>query len=118
MTTPRVKSRSFDWLGVATSNVAGERILASRRPGSVQDAKFSWTNMRPRGHLMKCTRREFIGSTGLVVGTAGLHGCVGDAGPREASIRPSAAPGVTLNADGAALSDYSRDLERYLVRLA
>ena len=67
---------------------------------------------------MKCTRREFIGSTGLVVGAAGLHGCAGDAGQREAPHRPSAAPGVTLNADGAALPDYSRDLERYLVRLA
>jgi len=67
---------------------------------------------------MKCTRREFIGSTGLVVGAAGLHGCAGGAGQRDASRRPSAAPGVALNADGAALPDYSRDLERYLVRLA
>ena len=67
---------------------------------------------------MKYTRREFIGSTGLLVGAAGLHGCAGGAGQREAPQRPSAAPGVTLNADGAAVPDYSRDLERYLVRLA
>ena len=67
---------------------------------------------------MKCTRRMFIESTALVVGAAGLHGCAGDAGQREARGRPSAAPGVTLNADGAALPDYSHDLERYLERLA
>ncbi len=67
---------------------------------------------------MKCTRRRFIGSTALVVGAAGLQGCAGDAGQREAPGRPSAAPGVTLNPDGAALPDYSHDLERYLERLA
>src|SRR5262245_24183293 len=95
-----------------------ERILTSRHPRSVQDAKFSWTNMPPQGHDMNWTRREFIGRTGLVVGAAGLHGCAGNAGQREAPNRPSAAPGVTLNADGPALPDYSHDLERYLVRLA
>src|SRR4029453_3083506 len=31
--------------------------------------------------------------------------------------RPSGAPGVELNVENAALPDYSRDLERYLVRL-
>ncbi|HEV3060531.1 MAG TPA: acetylxylan esterase [Vicinamibacterales bacterium] len=67
---------------------------------------------------MKCTRRRFIGSTAFVVGAAGLQGCGDDAGQGEAPRRPSAAPGVTLNADGAALPDYSHDLERYLERVA
>jgi cephalosporin-C deacetylase-like acetyl esterase len=67
---------------------------------------------------MRCTRRTFIGSTALVVGAAGLHGCAGDAGRRGASGPPSAAPGVTLHDGGAPLPDYSRDLERYLERLA
>ena len=65
---------------------------------------------------MNCTRRTFIGTTGAVV--AGLGGAAGDATQREAPGRPSGAPGVKLNVDGAALPDYSRDLERYLVRLA
>jgi len=66
---------------------------------------------------MNCTRRTFIGTTGAVV-AAGLSGAAGDARQREAPGRPSGAPGVNLNVDGAALPDYSRDLERYLVRLA
>src|SRR5205085_8781318 len=33
-------------------------------------------------------------------------------------LHQSGAPGVELNVDAAALPDYSRDLERYLVRLA
>jgi len=67
---------------------------------------------------MKCTRRMFIGSTALVVGAAGLDGCAGEAGQHAAPRRLSPAPGVALNADSATLPDYSRDLERYLVRLA
>jgi cephalosporin-C deacetylase-like acetyl esterase len=67
---------------------------------------------------MNCTRRRFIGTTGAVVAAARLGGAAGDPRQRDAPARPSGAPGVTLNVDGAALPDYSRDLERYLVRLA
>jgi len=67
---------------------------------------------------MNCTRRTFIGTAGAVVAASGLNCRAGDPRQREAAGRPSGAPGVALNVDGATLPDYSRDLERYLVRLA
>jgi cephalosporin-C deacetylase-like acetyl esterase len=67
---------------------------------------------------MNWTRRRFIATTGVALTAPGFHGAAGDRRQRETPARPAAAPGVTLNIDGAALPDYSRDLERYLVRLA
>ena len=67
---------------------------------------------------MKCTRRRFLGTTAAVAAAAGLRGADAYSPQSSAPGRPSGAPGVTLNVEGAALPDYSRDLERYLVRLA
>ena len=62
---------------------------------------------------MTYTRRQFLETTGA------LAASVGHAGEfvQQPSSRPGA-PGVELNIDTAALPDYSRDLERYLVRVA
>jgi len=59
------------------------------------------------------TRRQFLETTGA------LAASVGHAGEfvQQPSSRPGA-PGVELNIDTSALPDYSRDLERYLVRVA
>jgi cephalosporin-C deacetylase-like acetyl esterase len=65
---------------------------------------------------MNYTRRGFLEATGGVVAAAGL-GAVGHPRQSSAPSRPSGAPGVKLNVEDAALPDYSRDLERYLVRL-
>src|SRR5262245_36574817 len=63
---------------------------------------------------MKYTRRAFLETAGTIVAAAG-SGC---ARPRVATAGLSGAPGVELGATTAAMPDYSRDLERYLVRLA
>ena len=62
---------------------------------------------------MTYTRRQFLETTGA------LAASVGHAGEfvQQPSSRPGA-PGVELNIDTSALPDYSRDLERYLVRVA
>ena len=67
---------------------------------------------------MTYTRRRFLEATGALAAAAGLGRAVGPHSQSPARIRQSGAPGVELNVDGAALPDYSRDLERYLVRLA
>jgi cephalosporin-C deacetylase-like acetyl esterase len=63
---------------------------------------------------MKYTRRDFFKNAGAIVATTAA-GCSGR--PATAD-RLSGAKGVELRVDGAALPDYSHDLERYLVRLA
>ena len=65
---------------------------------------------------MKYTRRSFLEAT--VVGAAGLRRSAGAFRQSSAGIRQAGAPGVELNVDVAALPDYSRDLERYLIRLS
>jgi cephalosporin-C deacetylase-like acetyl esterase len=67
---------------------------------------------------MTYTRRRFLGATGALAAAAGLGRSLGPLTQSSARLRQSGAPGVELNVDGAALHDYSRDLERYLVRLA
>jgi cephalosporin-C deacetylase-like acetyl esterase len=67
---------------------------------------------------MRYTRRRFLETTGALAAAAGL-GCPGGSLEQSApGSRQAGAPGVELNVDGAALPDYSRDLERYLVRLS
>ena len=65
---------------------------------------------------MRYTRRSFLGAA--VAGVAGLRPTVAALGQSPAGIRQAGAPGVQLNVDVAALPDYSRDLERYLIRLS
>jgi cephalosporin-C deacetylase-like acetyl esterase len=66
---------------------------------------------------MTYTRRRFLETTGALAAATGLGRRVGLLAQSPAS-RQSGAPGVELKIDGVALPDYSRDLERYLVRLA
>jgi cephalosporin-C deacetylase-like acetyl esterase len=66
---------------------------------------------------MKLTRRRFFESTGAIVAVGGL-GRLGAAGQSQTARPITGAPGVELNVDAAGLPDYSRDLERYLVRIA
>lgn len=67
---------------------------------------------------MSYSRRKFLETTGALAAAAGLGRSL-DAGQSPTGSRqPAGAPGVELNIDTAALPDYSRDLERYLVRLA
>src|SRR4051812_17716262 len=66
---------------------------------------------------MKLTRRNFLESTGAIAAVGGL-GRLGAAGQSRTARPITGAPGVDLNVDGAGLPDYSRDLERYLVRIA
>jgi cephalosporin-C deacetylase-like acetyl esterase len=66
---------------------------------------------------MTYTRRRFLETTGALAAATGLGRRVGLRAQSPAS-RQSGAPGVELKIDGVALPDYSRDLERYLVRLA
>jgi cephalosporin-C deacetylase-like acetyl esterase len=66
---------------------------------------------------MTYTRRRFLETTGALAAATGLGGRAGLLAQSSGS-RQSGAPGVDLNVDGTALPDYSRDLERYLVRLA
>src|SRR4051812_37929736 len=63
---------------------------------------------------MKCTRRQFLGTTGTLATASGF--ATTSLFARQ-STRQQGAPGVQLNVDVAALPDYSRDLERYLIRL-
>ncbi len=65
---------------------------------------------------MKYTRRSFLEAT--VVGVAGLRRQAGSFRQSSTGTRQAGAPGVELNVDVAALPDYSRDLERYLIRLS
>ncbi len=67
---------------------------------------------------MPYTRRTFLEATGTLAAAAGLGPSVDLLAQSAAGTRPSGAPGVELNVDAAGLPDYSRDLERYLVRLA
>jgi len=66
---------------------------------------------------MTYTRRRFL-ETGALAAAAGLRRPVGSFKQSSAGSRQAGAPGVELNVDGAALPDYSRDLERYLVGLS
>jgi len=66
---------------------------------------------------MTYTRRRFL-ETGALAAAAGLGRPVGSFKQSSAGSRQAGAPGVELNVDGAALPDYSRDLERYLVGLS
>ena len=65
---------------------------------------------------MKYTRRSFLEAA--VAGAAGLRPTVTALRQSSTGIRQAGAPGVQLNVDVAALPDYSRDLERYLIRLS
>jgi cephalosporin-C deacetylase-like acetyl esterase len=65
---------------------------------------------------MSYTRRKFLETTGAVAAAAGFGGSLALA--QQSANRQQGAPGVDLNVDVAALPDYSRDLERYLIRLA
>jgi cephalosporin-C deacetylase-like acetyl esterase len=67
---------------------------------------------------MTYTRRRFLETTGALTAAAGLGRPVGSFKQAPAGSRQAGAPGVELNVDGAALPDYSRDLERHLVRLS
>src|SRR6266550_1482023 len=67
---------------------------------------------------MTFTRRRFLETTGALAAGAGLARPAGSLKQPSAGSRQAGAPGVELNVDGAALPDYSRDLERYLVRLS
>ncbi len=67
---------------------------------------------------MNLTRRHFLGCAGAVAAAGGLGRPARATGQSQVSRPISGAPGVELNIDGAGLPDYSRDLERYLVRLA
>lgn len=62
---------------------------------------------------MTYTRRQFLETTGALAASMGHVGGFAQQPPS----RPGA-PGVELNIDTSALPDYSRDLERYLVRVA
>ena len=67
---------------------------------------------------MSYTRRTFLETTGAMAAAAGLGRSLDARQSPAGSRQPAGAPGVELNVDTAALPDYSRDLERYLVRLA
>jgi cephalosporin-C deacetylase-like acetyl esterase len=67
---------------------------------------------------MKCTRREFLEVTGTISAAAAFGRAVDAAAQSAAGSRASGAPGVELNVPWGALPDYSRDLERYLIRVA
>src|SRR6478752_822485 len=64
---------------------------------------------------MTYTRRRFLETTGALAAAAGFGRSVGFA---QQSPKGQGAPGVELKIDTVALPDYSRDLERYLVRVA
>jgi cephalosporin-C deacetylase-like acetyl esterase len=67
---------------------------------------------------MKYTRREFLEVTGTLSAAAGLGRAVDPPRQSSAGSRAAGAPGVELNVEWEALPDYSRDLERYLIRLS
>jgi cephalosporin-C deacetylase-like acetyl esterase len=64
------------------------------------------------------TRRTFLEVAGALAAAAGLHRAVAASAQSLTAGRQGGAPGVDLNVDVAALPDYSRDLERYLIRAA
>ncbi len=66
-------------------------------------------------HPMTYTRRRFLETTGALAAAAGFGRS--SALAQQSATRQQGAPGVDLNVDVAALPDYSRDLERYLIRL-
>jgi cephalosporin-C deacetylase-like acetyl esterase len=73
----------------------------------------------PKDHTpMKLSRRRFLECTGAVVAATRVGVPARAAGQSQASRPISGAPGVEINVNGAALPDYSHDLERYLVRVA
>jgi len=67
---------------------------------------------------MTFTRRRFLETTGALAGAAGFGRSLNASTQSSAAGRQAGAPGVELNVDVAALPDYSRDLERYLIRVA
>jgi len=67
---------------------------------------------------MKYTRRGFLEATGAIVSATGLSRSIGALAQSPAASAQSGAPGVELHVETAALPDYSRDLPRYLTRLA
>ncbi len=64
---------------------------------------------------MSWTRRRFLEITSALGGAAAFSRSTGLA---QQAVDRQGAPGVQLNVDVAALPDYSRDLERYLIRLS
>ena len=66
---------------------------------------------------MAYTRRKFLATTGALGAAAGFTRSAGAARQASAGSGQAGAPGVELSVDVAALPDYSRDLERYLIRL-
>src|SRR6185312_6466726 len=64
---------------------------------------------------MTYTRRRFLETTGALAAAASFVRSVGFA---QQSPNRQGAPGVELKIDTVALPDYSRDLERYLIRVA
>src|SRR5437867_8885189 len=64
---------------------------------------------------MKYTRRRFLRTAVAAAGVSQWVGCSRQPAPVG---RLSGAPGVELNVEGVTLPDYSRDLEKYLVRVA
>jgi cephalosporin-C deacetylase-like acetyl esterase len=66
---------------------------------------------------MTFTRRRFLETAGGLT-AAGWARSVFASTQSSAAARQGGAPGVELNVDVAALPDYSRDLERYLIRVA
>jgi cephalosporin-C deacetylase-like acetyl esterase len=66
---------------------------------------------------MTYTRRRFLGTAGALATAARFAQSTDLHAQSPPASRPSGAPGVQLHIDGA-LPDYSRDLERYLIRLA
>src|SRR5512132_3599227 len=67
---------------------------------------------------MAFTRRRFLEAAGTLAATAGLGRPLAASTQSSTSRVGSGAPGVDLYVDVAALPDYSRDLERYLIRVA
>jgi cephalosporin-C deacetylase-like acetyl esterase len=65
---------------------------------------------------MKHTRRRFLRTAVTAFGAAPLAACSTPPDSRSSS-RLAGAPGVELRTDQITLPDYSRDLEKYLVRL-
>ena len=65
------------------------------------------------GSRMEHTRREFLEAAGAIVAAA-ASGC---SRPPASTTQVSGASGVELHVEQGPLPDYSRDLERYLVRL-
>ncbi|HEX6464479.1 MAG TPA: twin-arginine translocation signal domain-containing protein, partial [Vicinamibacterales bacterium] len=67
---------------------------------------------------MSYTRRTFLKTTAAVAAAAGFRRSTEASRQASGGIQQAGAPGVDLTLEGPALPDYTRDLERYLVRLA